>query len=308
MSNPRRIVPRTTKFITRRTTRRLFLLNPDKKRIIWDIYWYVTAVLAEELGIEIHAVQILSNHMHEVLTDTRGEIARFLQQRNRLFANALKVLLGWKEEVFARGGVSCVDLYGAEAILRQIAYTLANAVKAGLAHNPEDWPGVTHAATDIGIRKIRVDRPKLYFDPDNKRWPESAEITLTVPQELESALGGWEKARKRIVDTVAQAVLDARKLARKAGRFLKSLDAIYATKRTTKASSRETPGERNPTFAAAGTPEQAARAGTREVRATTCTARCTEPHRSGAPRTKDPTDVDVRTNSASSSLTFTAGA
>jgi REP element-mobilizing transposase RayT len=260
MSNPRRIVPRTTKFITRRTTRRFFLLNPDKKRIIWDIYWYVTALLAHELGIEIHAVQILSNHMHEVLTDTRGEIARFLQQRNRLFANALKVFLGWKEEVFARGGASCVDLYGADAILRQIAYTLANAVEAGLAHNPEDWPGVTHSATDIGIRKIRTDRPKLYFDPDNKRWPESAEITLTVPKELESALGGWDEARARIVKTVKRAVLKAREVARKAGRFLKSPGEIYATKRTTKASSPETHGERNPTFAAAGTPELAARA------------------------------------------------
>lgn len=260
MSNPRRIVPRATKFITRRTTRRFFLLNPDEKRIICDIYWYVTAVLAKELGIEIHAVQILSNHMHEVLTDTRGEIARFLQQRNRLFANALKVLLGWKEEVFARGGVSCIDLYGTESILRQIAYTLANAVEAGLAHNPEDWPGVTHAAKDIGTRTIRTKRPKLYFDPDNKRWPESAEITLTVPQELESTLGGWERARARIVKTVKRAVRKARKAAQKAGRFLKSRREIRATKHTTKASSRETPGERNPTFAAAGNPEQAARA------------------------------------------------
>ena len=32
MSNPRRIVPRTTKLITRPTTERFFLLNPDRKR------------------------------------------------------------------------------------------------------------------------------------------------------------------------------------------------------------------------------------------------------------------------------------
>ena len=259
MSNPRRIVPRTTKFITRGTTQRFFLLSPDRKRIIRNIYWYVTAVLAAELGIEIHAVQMLSNHMHEVLTDTRGEIARFLQQRNRLFANALKVFLNWKEEVFARGGASCVDLYGTDAILRQIAYTLANAVEAGLAHNPEDWPGVTLAATDIGTRTIRGERPKQYFDPDNKRWPAFAEITITVPQELDATFG-WDSARKRIVATVDRAVLEAREVARKAGRFLKSLEAIFATKHTTRASSPETPGERNPTFAAAGNPEQAARA------------------------------------------------
>ena len=37
--------------------------------------------------------------MHEVLTDTRGE-TRGSSQRNRLFANALKVFLGWKEGSF----------------------------------------------------------------------------------------------------------------------------------------------------------------------------------------------------------------
>lgn len=259
MSNPRRVVPRTTKFITRRTTQRFFLLRPDRKRTIWSIYWYVTAVLAAELGIEVHAVQILSNHMHEVLTDTRAEMPKFLQQRNRLFANALKVHLGWKEEVFARGGVSCVDLYGSDSILRKIAYTLANAVEAGLAKSPEDWPGVTLAATDIGKRTIRAERPALYFDPANTRWPPFAEITITVPPELEATFG-WESARERIAETVERAVRDAREAARKAGRFLKSVAEIFATKHTTKASSFEKVGERNPTFAAAGNPVEAARA------------------------------------------------
>ena len=259
MSNPRRIVPGTTKFITRRTTRRFFLLNPDVKETVWNIYWYVTAVLAEEFGIEIHAVQVLSNHMHEVLTDTRGEISRFLQQRNRLFANALKVFLGWEEEVFARSGVSCVDLYGPEAILEQIGYTLANAVKAGLAYNPENWPGVTHSAADIGTREICVHRPEHYFDPENTRWPESAKIAITVPPALK-ALFGFEEACRRIVSTVKNAVEEARDAAQKAGRILKSKDAIVATKHTTRASAREKHGERNPTFAAAGNKEQAARA------------------------------------------------
>jgi REP element-mobilizing transposase RayT len=72
MSNPRRIVPGTTYLVTRRTTRRYFLMNPDKRRMLLAFYWYATAVLAAEFGIEIHAVQMLSNHLHEVLTDTRG--------------------------------------------------------------------------------------------------------------------------------------------------------------------------------------------------------------------------------------------
>ncbi len=167
--------------------------------------------------------------------------------------------LAGRRRSFARSGASCVDLYGEEAILRQIAYTLANAVEAGLAHNPEDWPGVTLAATDIGTRTIRAQRPELYFDPDNKRWPAFAEIAITVPPELEATFG-WQSARDHIVAPVESAVLKAREVAQEAGRFLKSLEEIFATKHTTKASARETPGERNPTFAAAGNPVQAARA------------------------------------------------
>jgi putative transposase len=259
MSTPRRIVPHTTYFITRRTTRRYFLLNPDERGEVEAVYWYVTAVLAAELGIQLHAVQVLSNHMHEVLTDTRGELPRFLQQRNRLFANAVKVLRGWPEEVFARGGASCIALYGEEAILRQIGYTLANAVAAGLAANPEDWPGVTLAAKDIGARTVRVARPRVYFDAGNSRWPPAAEIFISVPSSLESTFGR-ESSREHIRAAVHAAVRGARDLAGKLRHGVRSLARIFSTPHTRRASSIDAEGGRNPAFAAAGNTELRARA------------------------------------------------
>src|SRR4051812_20366591 len=126
MTMPRCIQAGKTWFVTRRTTRRFFLLRPDADKTVQDLYWYITAVLAGELGVELHAVQVLSTHMHEVLTDTRGELPRFLQQRNRLFANAIKCHRNWPEEVFARRPASCLELYGSAAVLKEIAYTLAN--------------------------------------------------------------------------------------------------------------------------------------------------------------------------------------
>jgi REP element-mobilizing transposase RayT len=259
MSNPRRIVPGTTYLVTRRTTRRHFLLHPDKQRVLLAVYWYATALLAAEHGIEIHAVQILSNHMHEVLTDTRGELPKFLQQRNRLLANAIKMLRVWPEEVFSREGPSIVALYGDDAVLQKIGYTLANAVEAGLVVNPEDWPGVTLAATDIGTRTIRVARPNIYFDGENTRWPAAAEISITVPRSLEAHVG-HEGARARIVAAVNAAVEKARIAARKAGKIVGSLKRIFEVSHTTRASSFEKAGERNPTFASAGNPEMAAKA------------------------------------------------
>ena len=259
MSKPRRIVPGTTYLVTRRTVRRYFLMNPDKGRVLFAIYWYATALLAAELGIEVHAVQILSNHIHEVLTDTRGELPNFLQQRNRLLANAIKVLRVWPEEVFSREGASVVALHGDDAVLQKIAYTLANVVEAGLVANPEDWPGVTLAATDIGTRTIRVARPKIYFDRSNTRWPASAEISITVPRALEEHLG-HEGARERIVATVNAAVEKARIVARNAGRVVRSIKRIFEVSHTTRASSCEQAGQRQPTFAAGGNREMAAAA------------------------------------------------
>ncbi len=258
MSNPRRIVPGTTYLVTRRTTRRYFLLNPDKRRMLLAFYWYATAVLAAELGIEIHAVQMLSNHLHEVLTDTRGELPKFLSQRNRLLANAIKVLRGWPEEVFSREGASVVALYGEDAVLQKIGYTLANVVEAGLVASPEDWPGVTLAATDIGTRTFRVARPEVYFDGENTRWPAAAEIAITVPRSLE-VRSGHEGARERIVSAVNAAVEKARIVARKAGKFVRSLEWIFAVPHTTRASSFEKEGARNPSFAAGGNVEMAVR-------------------------------------------------
>ena len=82
---PRNIAPGKVWFVTRRTTRRHFLLAPDRAGEVARIYRYVTGLIAAKFGIEIHAVQMLSTHIHEVLTDVNGMLPRFLEQRNRLF-------------------------------------------------------------------------------------------------------------------------------------------------------------------------------------------------------------------------------
>ena len=182
MTAPRCIRAGTTWFVTRRTTRRHFLLRPDENRELQELYWYTTGVIAAETGVELHAVQVLSTHIHEVLTDTRGELPRFLQQRNRLLANAIKCHRGWPEEVFARAPASCVALYGAAAVEKEIGYTLANCVEAGLVARPEDWPGVTITREGLGRAVIRVARPSAYFDPNNPRWPAEVVLRVTLPR------------------------------------------------------------------------------------------------------------------------------
>ena len=255
MTTPRCIRAGTTWFVTRRTTRRYFLLRPDEDRTLQRLYLYTTAVAAEETGIELHAVQMLSTHIHEVLTDTRGELPRFLQRRNRLFANAIKCHRRWPEEVFARSPTNCVALYGAAAVEREIGYTLANCVEAGLVARPEDWPGVTITKEGLGRALIRVARPSAYFDPNNPRWPAEAVLRVTLPEVLVKTYGSQTDARSALTRAVDAAVALAREAAAKAGRCVGALIDLLRVPFDRRATSSEPFGNRVPTFATAGVPD-----------------------------------------------------
>lgn len=247
MSQPRRIRPGVTWFITRRTTRRHMLFRPDKDKTVQKVYWYVTAVLAEKFGIELHAVQVLSTHLHEVLTDVRGVLPAFLRERNRILANVLKRHRDWPEEVFQRSPASCVELFGPAAILKQIGYTLANCVEAGLVKNPENWPGVTVGAHEIGTRVVEVERPSMYFNPKKEAlWPVRGTIALTMPKALAEAYGA--RASQVLRGVVHTAVERARRLAGRAGYVVGKVAQLYEVPFTRRSERPEPVGRRNPTF------------------------------------------------------------
>lgn len=217
MSAPRCIKPGTTWFLTRRTTNGLHLLRPDLDQTLQTLYLYITAVLCSELDIMLHAVQMLSNHFHEVVTDTRGLLPTFLRERNRLFALGIQVHRNWKEPVFSRTTPSCIELLTKEAVLDKIGYTIANCVAAGLARSPEEWPGVTVTADDIGRTVIEVARPNFFFDPKNPRWPETAKLAITLPPAIAAAYETLSIAQSVIREAIENAVQSAREEAARQG-------------------------------------------------------------------------------------------
>lgn len=237
--------------ITRRTTRRHFLLRPDRDGSVQALYWYTTAVLAQKFGIRLHAVQMMSTHVHEVLTDVHGNLPAFLRERNRAFANALKCHRHWPEEVFQRAPANCVAIHGEVALLRQIAYTLTNCVEAGLVKSPEEWPGVGVSARDIGSRVVRTERPKVYFDPENLVWPAEAEIAIDMP-DLLVVQHGLPRAMQLLRTVVEAATKKARELARLAGRVVTKIVDIMNVAFTKRSRSFEKFGAREPSFATGG--------------------------------------------------------
>lgn len=200
----------------------------------------------------------MSNHIHEVLTDTRGELPNFIRERNRALANALKCHRRWPEEVFQRAPANCVELHGAAAVLRQIGYTLANCVEAGLVNSPTEWPGPTVLPEEIGTRTIIATRPSVYFDPENEVWPEQAELHIAMPEDLVTEHGS--RAAAEIRTAVQAAVVLARNALRAAGKAIKSAYEAVALPFEKRAKSFETFGKRYPTFAAGGVAHLAKRA------------------------------------------------
>jgi putative transposase len=73
MTRPRIVDPGATLALSRRTTRRHFLLHPDEARHMEQVYWYCLAYAAKLHGVLVHAACLMSTHCHEVITDVRGE-------------------------------------------------------------------------------------------------------------------------------------------------------------------------------------------------------------------------------------------
>ena len=97
----RRIIePGATWALSRRTTRRYFLLNPDQARELEQCYWYCLTYAAKLHGVLVHAACLMSTHAHEVITDVRGEYPRFLETLHRYLELCTKADSGWPEEVF----------------------------------------------------------------------------------------------------------------------------------------------------------------------------------------------------------------
>ena len=66
MTRRRIIVPGTTWALSRRTTRRYFLLNPDQARELEQCYWYCLGLAAQRFGVLVHAGCLMSTHSHGV--------------------------------------------------------------------------------------------------------------------------------------------------------------------------------------------------------------------------------------------------
>jgi REP element-mobilizing transposase RayT len=136
----RRHAPGTYYLVTTRCHQARFFLRPEPALIEAVLEWLARAQ-RQHPGVLIHAVCVMSNHLHLLVRDTRGELAGWASY---FLGNLARAVNGIRE----RGGVVFERRYAAEpvlddtALLDRLVYVVTNPVKAGLCEESQQWPGV----------------------------------------------------------------------------------------------------------------------------------------------------------------------
>jgi len=235
---PRRIVAGLRYLLTRRCAHRGFRLRPSD--LTTQIFAYALALAMAKTGVQVHAICVMSNHLHIVITDVEGRLPEFMRELNRPTAKALNAAHGECENVWAAEPYNAVVLPTEEELLDKVAYVAANPVDAGLVDSPNAWPGFIQWMTSQGT----VAKPGAYF---GKRAPEVATWRITVPAGLRWSDEEW---RTRLKSRVQSRVDKARqKVARDGGKFL-GRKAVLAQSFAKRAASYEEQRGSVPRFAA----------------------------------------------------------
>ncbi len=145
---------------------------------------YVLAVEAQEMGISLHALVGLSNHIHEALTDPDARVVDFYRDAHSNITKAINVHLGRKENLWSSAKPNRVALVTRNAIIEKIAYTLANPVEALLVRYGHQWPGIRMSWP---MKPLVIKRPPFYFRGPKKggKWPDEITLTLVRPPGFE---------------------------------------------------------------------------------------------------------------------------
>jgi hypothetical protein len=219
---PRPILRGATSLVTRSTTQRQFLLKPSE--LTNQIFSYCLAYAALCTGVQLHAVMVMSNHYHLVVTDPEGLLPLFTERLNKLVAKCMNASLGRWENLWATEPPSYVRLVGADAILDKIAYTVANPVEAGLVERGMEWPGVVHYKPG----RFRIKRPPVFFRPEGGM-PDELVLEI-VPPPLEGKTA--DEATRAVAGAVRARETALREQARRQGRRFAGARAVLRQKVT----------------------------------------------------------------------------
>ncbi|HYQ43955.1 MAG TPA: hypothetical protein VER11_18365 [Polyangiaceae bacterium] len=175
---------------------------------------------AEQTGVILHAVCVMSNHWHGVVTDPEARLPEFTECFHKLLAKVQNASLDRSENLWSTDKTSVVLLTSEQDVLDKMAYTLANPTAAGLVKSPEEWPGVISGRFG---EEHSVEMPDTFFDEDGDL-PEGSLLKIVRPQ-IFAALSDAE-LYAHLRDEVAARVRAARDAMTTNGRSFLGRDTV----------------------------------------------------------------------------------
>ena len=93
----------------------------------------------------MHAVCVMSTHVHLVVTDVDGRLPVFTHWLFRHTAVCLKELYRITANVWTSEREEPVELLNEQALLEAITYVMSNPSSAFLVKQSRSWPGLGHS-------------------------------------------------------------------------------------------------------------------------------------------------------------------
>lgn len=179
---PRQVLPGSTVMVSRRIARRQLLVRPSD--LVNRIFLYCIAVAAARANVILHAVVVLGNHLHIVLTDPDARLPEFTRWLFEFTAKCVNASLGRWENLWSSEEPSVVKLEHPDDFLDKVLYTMANPVAAALVGKSEDYPGLVTQPKDYLEGPKVVGRPEVFFRQDGPT-PATAKLELVPPPGFE---------------------------------------------------------------------------------------------------------------------------
>ena len=150
----RRHEPGQLYLVTTRCHQARFFLRPDPQ-INEAVLEWLTRAQKHFPQLQILAVCVLSNHLHLVVRDQKGELAAWASYFLGHLAQAINRIRKRHGTFFERR-YSAEPILDDEALLDRLIYVIVNPVKAGLSKSASKWPGVVLFASKSEPEEIAV--------------------------------------------------------------------------------------------------------------------------------------------------------
>lgn len=214
--------------VTVRCHRSEFRFVPTPERVTLVSYFLARALGLFD-GIVLYAVVEMSNHIHLVVEDRKGQLSDFMREFEGHLAKSVNRLDGVRGAVFERRFTE-IEILDEHSLVRRIAYALCNPLEANLVRRRHEWKGLCLGGQEGTIRTnvsyfneprfrraVRDANRKLEPDPnavDPREFMQTAVLTVHPLRDpdLQAALEAELRARERELRATQRGILGMMKV------------------------------------------------------------------------------------------------